>query len=242
MVRTLPDRPAPGGVPPVRSRRGWAAAASVITAAVLAWPAPASAEFQPQTHIDSLYPTANATWTCVDGVSGGATPTNLFCLTDNADTSWYTDSDNSNGSGDIRNRDTFELVLEREYDAKTALSMRYQPNPKFSGSGETDIIFQQGNTGPLLGITWCNDAVEGTRECDQQYVRFASHNPGQYLICHETGHAVGLTHGAQANPVQAQDEPLMDCMRTELPSVPGTTFAIIRATLTSQLTAHYQNQ
>jgi hypothetical protein len=218
----------------------------VLALATIGWPAPAAAQVQIQTHIDSLYPTANANWTCVNGPSGGAPAgTNGFCLTDNADTSWYTDSDNSNGSGDIRNRATFELILEREYDDKTALSMRYQPNPKFSGSGETDIIFQQGvlPTG-VLGRTWCNDAIEGTRECDQTYVRFDSHTPIAYAICHETGHAVGLTHGAQANPVQPNDTGVFFCMRAPLPPVGdrAAEIGLPNGTLGSQLDAHYGNQ
>ncbi|EFL26574.1 hypothetical protein SSOG_06288 [Streptomyces himastatinicus ATCC 53653] len=32
-------------------------------------------------------------------------------------------------------------------------------------------------------------------------------------ICHETGHAVGLSHGAQASPAVGQSDSRLGCMR-----------------------------
>jgi hypothetical protein len=246
MHRRQRNRSTPDGVLSKTSAPRWTITVLLISAVAFGAPAPANAQFQPQTHIDSLYPTANTNWSCVNGNSGGEPPgPNLFCRTDNADTSYYTDSEDGTHSGDIRNRLSFEVLLEREYDGKTALSMRFQPDPKFTGSGETDIIFQQGPMqSGVLGITWCNDAVEGTNECDQQYARFASHTPDTYTICHETGHAVGLTHGAQANPVQANNTGVFFCMRTPLPPVGDrdASIGLANGTLGSQLDAHYGNQ
>jgi len=80
-----------------------------------------------------------------------------------------------------------------------------------------DTNGQPTRSSELLGRTWCDDAVGGTDLCDQHYVRFDDDvdTIGRHTICHETGHAVGLTHGAEADPVQRSDNPsLMGCMST----------------------------
>lgn len=38
-----------------------------------------------------------------------------------------------------------------------------------------------------------------TERCDQHYVRFDNSTPAQKVVCHESGHAVGLTHGSDAD-------------------------------------------
>jgi hypothetical protein len=79
-------------------------------------------------------------------------------------------------------------------------------SPSYSGSAETDVIYQvstSGFSGNVIGQTWCNDAVSSTR-CDQEYVRFrAAGYVDRELACHETGHAVGLTHGPDATPAES---------------------------------------
>lgn len=65
------------------------------------------------------------------------------------------------------------------------------------------------------GIAWCDDQVSGNR-CDQHYVRLATTrvHAGASTACHETAHAVGLTHGANAHPTVANDHGFLRCLRT----------------------------
>ena len=64
----------------------------------------------------------------------------------------------------------------------------------------------------FVGWTWC-DAVAGSLQCDQHYAKF-EYNPGRALACHETGHAVGLTHGSDADPHVSDEQSDFACMRT----------------------------
>lgn len=94
----------------------------------------------------------------------------------------------------------------------TDLTVSYVASPSYSGSSETDIIYQQGTIpGDFVGIAWCDDSIGGDL-CDQHYVRFADPNPTVALSCHETGHAVGLTHPDNADPDQPSDDTLFGCL------------------------------
>ncbi|MET8538635.1 hypothetical protein ABZV67_45025 [Streptomyces sp. NPDC005065] len=98
----------------------------------------------------------------------------------------------------------------------TDLVIQLDSSPVFSGSGETDIIYQEGSTNlseNVIGVTWCNDAVGDGIRCDQQYIRIRGN--GTYdtsVACHETGHAVGLVHGDGANPRLGNEDSRLGCM------------------------------
>jgi hypothetical protein len=159
-------------------------------------------------HVDSMYPTANYSPTCVDGSMGST-----FCQTDNATLTVYRESSlTSTGKSNIA------FVLDNEYHV-TDLNVSYPSTPSYSGDAETDIIYQQRGDVPsnLDGIAWCNDAVTSVR-CDQHYNAFRSSSPGRAISCHETGHAVGLTHGANASPAISQTDPSLACMQTPTPT------------------------
>jgi hypothetical protein len=91
----------------------------------------------------------------------------------------------------------------------------FDTSASYSGSAETDIIYQHGTGVPagLSGIAWCDDAISAIR-CDQHYIRFTSANPGTALSAHETGHAVGLAHPNNADPPQAPNDALFQTMVT----------------------------
>ncbi|MGH3384357.1 MAG: hypothetical protein ACRDO1_07255 [Nocardioidaceae bacterium] len=178
------------------------AVAGTLLAAGVAW----------ATHIDNIVPTATYNHACDEGsVDGGGT----LCRTDNGAVYYYMDS---NGDFELEagDRSVVRNMLSAQY-SPTDLAIHYDSTPVFSGSGETDIIYQEGAVpGSADGINWCNDdSPSPTYECDQQYIRIqgaGDYTPG--LSCHETGHAVGLTHGAQASPVVSQTNDALGCMQT----------------------------
>lgn len=110
-----------------------------------------------------------------------------------------------------------DVPLDTHTDT-TALNVSFKSTCVTSGSAETDIVYQRGAHEPsrVLGRTVCNDAVSSTR-CDQHDVRFDTGAPsGRNLACHETGHAVGLTHGQEADPAQANGANSLGRMQTPL--------------------------
>lgn len=152
---------------------------------------------------DNMYWTQNFHPNCSDGNIG-----NYFCQTDNSALRWYRQS---SISGSVHSR--FIDVLEGPFEA-TDLNVAWQSPPSYSGSAETDIIYQAGSLpSNTLGITWCNDAVTNLR-CDQHYIRFYVSIPSRKLICHESGHAIGLTHGAQAYPSIPNGTDSLHCLQT----------------------------
>jgi hypothetical protein len=136
------------------------------------------------------------------------------CQTDNASISVYMQS---SVSTNMRSR--IRDALDNSFDATASLAVSYTTSPVYSGAGETDIIYQQGSmpAAGVIGITWCNDDVDTEiYKCDQTYIRFTTSSTYEHraLTCHETGHAVGLTHGAQAYPVTNNSSSKLGCMVT----------------------------
>lgn len=158
---------------------------------------------------DNLVPTQTYSPTC----SAGGETSGVLCQTDGG--WWYFYSQSSLEAGD---KSRVADVLADEY-GPTDLAVAQDSSPTYSGADETDLILKESAVpGTADGITWCNDPISGYR-CDQHYVDI---QPDLYssrgLICHEAGHAVGLTHGAQAYPVQSQTDTALGCMRTPIGS------------------------
>ncbi|WP_329028004.1 hypothetical protein [Streptomyces sp. NBC_01423] len=155
---------------------------------------------------DNMYKTANANWSCPDGSFGSG-----FCQTDNSTLTYY-EQGSVNGAVGA----TVDLTMFDSYDG-TDLNVTWIASPSYSGGAETDIIYQvstSGFSGNTIGQTWCDDATTATK-CDQEYVRFrAASYVDRELACHETGHAVGLTHGADAYPSESNTASELGCMET----------------------------
>lgn len=161
--------------------------------------------------LDNMIPTGNYAPQCYN-----QTLNNIIglCQTDNAAVSAYME-----GSVSTNMRSRIRDALDNSFDATAALSVSYPSSPVYSGGGETDIIYQQGSIpySGTVGITWCNDAVDGSAfKCDQTYIRFTTDTYYEHraLTCHETGHAVGLTHGADAYPYASNTDSRLGCMVT----------------------------
>lgn len=158
---------------------------------------------------DNLVPTGTFSSYCQEGSPGNANP----CQTDNAHVYFYMDS-----HGDYKLESEDDDVVRcamNEYGNDTQLTTTYDGTPVFSGSGETDTIYQEGSVpGSDTGYTWCNDDSLGGYRCDQQYVRIeGGGNYTRGVTCHESGHAVGLAHGNQAYPTTQNDNDGRGCLR-----------------------------
>jgi hypothetical protein len=153
---------------------------------------------------DNMFPTANTRWGCVDGRQPGAN----FCQTDNSALTVFRESSlSAAGKANVFN------ALQRNYQP-TDLTVSYPGSPSYTGSNETDIIYRRGSVpSGADGVAWCDDAVSSVK-CDQHYVQFRYATPGEALACHETGHAVGLTHGGNASPRLSNTDGRLGCMRT----------------------------
>lgn len=187
------------------------AAVTFVTVAVTAGVAWAA-------YTDNMYPTLNWRPPCLDE---GSNPSGGMCQTDNSALTYYPDESGGNAL-EAADRTVVHNVLTNVY-GPTDLSVSYDSTPSYSGSAETDIIFEESSAGmsaSLDGITFCNDAAD-TLRCDQQYIRIRGGHYGKGLVCHETGHAVGLTHGQQASPAKLNSDEQLGCMETPVSSDEG---------------------
>lgn len=143
----------------------------------------------------------------------------VVCRTDNAAVYWYMDS-----SGEFElespDRQAVQTTVANDYQP-TDLTWTYDSSPVFSGSGETDVVYQEGAvSNGFDGYTWCNDDSPSPKYvCDQTYIRIRGagvYNRG--LACHETGHSVGLLHGQNAYPRTSNTDSDLGCMVTPVGS------------------------
>lgn len=158
---------------------------------------------------DSMYKTSTYGPNC---------STSIYCQTDNSAVTYFRQS-----SLDASAKTNIATVLSQKYDP-TDLTVREESPPSYTGGSETDIIYQVNPSAvPLFvdAVTWCDDPITVT-QCDQHYVAFRTNSPpngaiNNAIACHETGHAIGLTHGTQAYPVMANTDPNLGCMAIPSP-------------------------
>lgn len=165
---------------------------------------------------DNIVPTLNYDLPCVDSTQSDP---NYLCQTDNTTLVYY-----QVGSVSVGMRDAVHATMNGSYTT-TDLNASETSTPAWSGSAETDIVYWQDSTLPsaYIGLTWCDSAVSGSLyRCDQQYVKFRTGYSDRSLACHETGHAVGLTHGDIAYPSTSKTNPELACMIT--PNNPANQF------------------
>jgi DNA-binding CsgD family transcriptional regulator len=182
------------------TRRGAARILGLMGALMLLlWASQASAH-----HFDNMFKTLNANWNCSDW---GPNPNGQYCQNDNANVTYCFETSISTSG-----KSTINSVLSNEY-APTDLSVTFESSCDYSGGSETDIVFQYRTDLPsgAAGMAWCDDSNNST-QCDQHYNAFNTSGPSYDLVCHEIGHAMGLTHGPQAYPAQADNTAALGCM------------------------------
>jgi hypothetical protein len=155
---------------------------------------------------DNMYPTGNYFPTCLDGDMGDG-----FCQTDNRTLTVY-----RQGSLSAAEKSTVSRAL-KDYYGPTDLVVKIQSKGVYAGSAETDIIYKSKTLAKTkIGVAWCDDAAT-TKKCDQHYVAFNKNHSeigpiNKSDACHETGHAVGLTHGPNASPALGLHDDRLGCM------------------------------
>ncbi len=172
---------------------------ATVAATGVAWAAP---------NFDTILPTHTFNEPCPQG-SGP-------CRTDNETLYYYMDSVADGWMLEPADQDGVREMLYKEY-LPTDLQVYYDPDPTFTGVGETDLVYREGPVaGEADGITYCNDKEDGSVWlCDQQYIEIEG---GLYyyhlgISCHETGHGVGLMHGSQAYPRLDDYDDRLGCMQ-----------------------------
>lgn len=178
--------------------------------------------------IDSMLPTATFGSQCIAAADpdSGDIYTGA-CRTDNASVTYYMDS---SGTYELESpdRSIVQQVMANQV-APTDLSVSYDSSPTFSGSGETDVIYQEGSTGMpagVLGMAWCNDPENGTTSlCDQFYIRIRGNGVIDLITAgHETGHAIGLGHPQWAYPAKLACDGAFAVMRAAYSCITGGSF------------------
>ena len=163
-------------------------------------------------YTDNMYPTQNLTVGCFS-ISGPSGPG--FCQTDNRDLTYYMDSGGSN-----------KLEADDRADVNNVMNNVYEPDRPLGLLRLDPLVLRKrgdrhrlrgelgGMSASADGNTFCNSAATMLK-CDQQYIRIRG--GGHYtqgLVCHETGHAVGLTHGDDASPRKSKTDEKLGCMET----------------------------
>lgn len=155
---------------------------------------------------DNMYPTGNYSPSCRDGEMY-----DTFCQTDNRTLTVYRASNLSSAE-----KSTISRAV-KDYYGPTDLVVKIESHGVTEGGSETDIIYKAKRLARgKIGITWCDDAVT-SRKCDQHYIAFNSNHAdigalNKSDVCHETGHAVGLTHGPDASPATGLYDDRLGCM------------------------------
>jgi len=118
------------------------------------------------------------------------------------------------GAGfDVNLRDNVDEMFEDALDTPTDATAEFKSKCKYSGSGETDVVWMDADLpGLVRGQVFCEDYDHG--HCDQFYVTIdpTAINVGpnddadtDKTICHELGHTVGLSHGPGGGDGGADD-------------------------------------
>lgn len=187
----------------------WSRSLTVLAVGLLTWSAAfvTGAGSASALSYDNMFPTGNTHWNCTDGSPSVVID---FCQTDNSAMTVYMQASvNSNTKGIVRD------ALTSQFNP-TDLNVSVQSSGVYTGGSETDVVYQRstsGLSGTNIGMTWCDDAVTSIK-CDQEYVRFRYTTINSEEACHETGHAVGLTHGSDAYPAQTRTSAALGCMET----------------------------
>lgn len=150
-------------------------------------------------HTDNMFKTANFQIDCSP---------ETYCRSDNSALSFFREP--------LLSPTAKQLIwstLYEKYGYPTDLTLTHESPPVYQGGAETDLVYRLWNIYPSGAKTTCDDPIDSIR-CDQFYVSFGndywSHQPR--VVCHETGHGLGFTHGQYASPSKANGDNSLECM------------------------------
>lgn len=179
----------------------------------------------PAAAIDMVSPTGNPNNICAVNPRDAPVRDPGVCRTDNRNWVYYMDS---GGTGELEAEDRQAATAGMSaWGNNTVMNVSYDSTPVFSGNAQTDVVFQEGGFGApdsIAAVTWCVSKVDGKPwVCDSQYIRMRGAGTyNKWLVAHESGHALGLTHGTEARPAVAGNAPITGIMTTgQLPSSLG---------------------
>jgi hypothetical protein len=166
----------------------------VIAASLMLVPA------APAHHTDNMFQTANFPFDCSP---------ETYCRSDNSTLSFFREASLT--------QEAKNLIWDTLYDKygyPTVLTLKHENPPVYAGGAETDLVYRI-NPGiyPSPAQAVCNDPLDYIR-CDQFYVYFGNDNWSHIprVVCHETGHGLGFTHGQYASPSKANNDNTLECM------------------------------
>jgi hypothetical protein len=162
-------------------------------------------------HTDNMFKTANFQHNC---------SRDTYCRSDNNTLSFFREATLTQEAKNL-----IWNTLYDKYGYPTVLTLKHENPPVYTGGAETDLVYRI-NAGiwPSPAQTVCNDPID-TIKCDQFYVNFGNDHWSQlpHVVCHETGHGLGFTHGQYAYPWKANNDNTLECMSnaTNAPYVVG---------------------
>jgi len=152
-----------------------------------------------------MYTTTNYSPNCTS-------ETGMVCRTDNSYYTFYLHVGSTNATIRAGAADAFDSL-----GATTVLTTTEQSWSGFDPMIDDAMVYGYQLAHPTVGDVVCRVAVS-TRVCGAWRVRVdldalgMTQSQTQHLICHESGHTVGLTHGSGASPWKPESDPDLGCV------------------------------
>jgi hypothetical protein len=162
----------------------------------------------------TIYPNPNTSSFCKNEKT--------LCRTDNTTLTYFRGTSLSSAA-----RTRVDNMMNKVH-SDTIFSVRMESPAVTTGSSETDFIFKRDAARmpkeSTVGLALCDDPIENTVRCDQTYLYFRDADPSRPLICHESGHGVGLTRGEDSYDTISNGEDLLACMQDPQSEAAGYPF------------------
>jgi hypothetical protein len=151
-------------------------------------------------HADNMFKTATYQIDC---------STTTLCRSDNSTLSFFREASLTQTAKNL-----IWNTLYDKYGYPTVLTLKHENPPAYGGGAETDLVYRIASwIQPSPARATCNDPIDSIK-CDQFYISFGNDHWSQRpnVVCHETGHGLGFTHGEQAYPQKSNSDNSLECM------------------------------